>query len=124
MECSLPANCKQLIVDSTKDDMVIVNSPVGLPGRALRNQLVNMVAEGNRLPISCPYHCLRTCNPAEASFCIASALVGAHAGDDKMGLIMAGYNAYRIDKIVPVRQLVDELVAEATAELSREPVAV
>jgi hypothetical protein len=54
----------------------------------------------------------------EALFCIAAALVGAHEGDDKNGLIMAGRNAYRIHEIVPVRQLVDELVAEASAALA------
>lgn len=119
-ECSLPANCKQLIVDSTEDDMVILKSPVGLPGRALRNELVNRVMNGEKIPLNCPYHCLRTCNPAEAAFCIAEALVKAHEGDDKMGLIMAGRNAHRISEVVPVKQLIDELVAEALAELSKD----
>ncbi|MCE5199157.1 MAG: nitronate monooxygenase [Armatimonadota bacterium] len=118
-ECTLPANCKKLIVDATKEDMAIIKSPVGLPGRAIRNELVERVTRGEKLPISCPYHCLRTCDPTEASFCIAAALVGAHDGDDKLGLIMAGHNAYRIHEIVPVRQLIDELVTETLAELSK-----
>lgn len=109
-ECSLPANCKQLIVDAQEEDMVLINSPVGLPGRAVRNELVDRIIRGERMPLSCPYHCLRTCNPAEAPFCIAAALVGAHNGDDRNGLIMAGYNAYRIREVVPVKQLVEELV--------------
>lgn len=116
-ECSLPDNCKKLIVDAGPEDMAIINSPVGLPGRAIRNELVKMMERGERLPISCPYRCLRTCNPAEVPFCIASALVGAHKGDDKLGLIMAGANAYRVREIVPVRQLVDELVDETLAAL-------
>ncbi|MHB9036045.1 MAG: NAD(P)H-dependent flavin oxidoreductase [Armatimonadota bacterium] len=119
-ECSLPDNCKQIILDSTEEDMIIIKSPVGLPGRAVRNELVEKVIRGEKQPISCPYHCLRTCNPAEALFCIAAALVGAHDGDDKNGLIMAGRNAYRINKIVPVRELVDELVAEAVTALSQD----
>jgi nitronate monooxygenase len=117
-ECSLPANCKQLIIDAKEEDMVVIKSPVGLPGRAVRNELVERTLRGEKSPISCPYHCLRTCNPLEALFCIAAALVGAHEGDDKNGLIMAGRNAYRIHEIVPVRQLVDELVAEASAALA------
>jgi nitronate monooxygenase len=121
-ECSLPDNCKQLIVDAGKDDMVIIKSPVGLPGRAVRNELVDRVTRGESLPISCPYHCLRTCDPSEAQFCIAAALVSAHEGDDKNGLIMAGYNAYRIHEIVPVRQLVDQLVAETAAAMDPAPV--
>jgi nitronate monooxygenase len=116
-ECSLPDNCKKIIVDSNREDMIIIKSPVGLPGRAVRNPLVEKVVRGEKQPISCPYHCLRTCNPSEALFCIAAALVGAHNGDDENGLIMAGYNAYRINKIVPVRELVDELVAETLEAL-------
>lgn len=122
-ECSLPDNCKQLIVDSQEEDMVVIKSPVGLPGRAIRNELVERTLRGEKTPISCPYHCLRTCNPSEALFCIAAALVSAHEGDDQNGLIMAGRNAYRIHEIVPVRQLVDELVAEATAALCQDPAA-
>lgn len=118
-ECSLPANCKQIIVDAGEDDMVIINSPVGLPGRAVRNELVERILRGESFPISCPYHCLRTCNPATVPFCIAAALISAHNGDDKNGLIMAGYNAYRIHEIVPVKQLVDQLVKETLTALSQ-----
>lgn len=114
-ECSLAANCKQLIVDAAEEDMAIIKSPVGMPGRAVNNNLVKRVLRGEKMPISCPYHCLKTCNPAEASFCIASALVDAHGGDIENGLIMAGYNGYRIKGIVPVKQLIDELVAETLA---------
>ncbi|MEN6520209.1 MAG: nitronate monooxygenase family protein [Armatimonadota bacterium] len=116
-ECSLPMNCKQLILDATKEDMIIINSPVGMPGRAVKNELIERILNGEKMPISCPYHCLRTCNPAEAPFCIAEALVSAHEGDDKKGLIMAGYNAYRIKEIVPVKQLIDTLVAETLEAL-------
>ena len=122
-ECSLPSNCKQLILDAQQDDMVIFESPVGLPGRAVRNDLVERITRGERLPISCPYHCLRTCNPSEASFCIAAAMVSARNGDDKNGLIMAGYNAYRIREIVPVRKLVDDLVAETLTALRQDSAA-
>jgi nitronate monooxygenase len=116
-ECSLAANCKQLIVDAEQQDMAIIKSPVGMPGRALKNDLVKRIQRGERFPISCPYHCLRTCNPSEASFCIAAALIGAHKGDDKNGLIMAGYNAYRIHEIVPVKKLVDDLIRETQVAL-------
>ncbi len=119
-ECALSMNCKQMIINARKEDMVVLRSPVGLPGRALRNTLVDKVINGEKLPLSCPYHCLRTCNPAEASFCVAAALVGAYNGDNEYGLIMAGYNAYRINEIMPVKQLVDQLVEETITELSRD----
>lgn len=119
-ECSLPSNCKQIVLDARKEDMALISSPVGLPARAVRNDLVRRIERGERIPFSCPYHCLRTCNPGEADYCIASALVCAHQGDDKNGLIMAGYNAYRVNEIVPVRELVDKLVAETLAALSED----
>jgi len=117
-ECTLPDNCKQIILDAKEEDMAIIKSPVGMPGRAVKNDLVKRVFRGERMPISCPYHCLRTCNLSEASFCIAAALIAAHDGDDKNGLIMAGCNAYRVQEIVPVRKLVDELIAETLAALA------
>ena len=119
-ECTLPDSCKQMIVNAKKEDMTIVRSPVGLPGRALKNELVNRVINGEKLPMTCPYHCLKTCNPTKASFCIAEALMKAHQGDERYGLIMAGYNAYRIKEIIPVGQLINQLVTEATAEISKE----
>lgn len=116
-ECSLPDNCKQIILDAKQEDMCLISSPVGLPARAVRNDLVRRIEQGERMPFSCPYHCLRTCNPATAAYCIAAALVGAHQGDDKNGLLMAGYNAYRVNKVVSVRELVDELIAETLAAM-------
>lgn len=121
-ECSLPDNCKKLLLDAKKEDMVIIRSPVGLPGRALRNDLIRRLEKGETIPLSCSYHCLRTCDPSKAAFCIAAALVGAHNGDDKNGLIMAGYNAYRIHEIVPVKNLVNDLVAETVEALSKNTV--
>jgi NAD(P)H-dependent flavin oxidoreductase YrpB (nitropropane dioxygenase family) len=120
-ECSLPPQCKQLILDAKQEDMVIIKSPVGMPGRAIRNELVEKIFRGEKMPISCPYHCLRTCNPSEALFCIAQALLSAHRGDVENGLFMAGFNAYRIHEIVPVRKLVDELVAETLAAMNLCP---
>lgn len=117
-ECSLPANCKQLVLNAGEEDMAIIKSPVGLPGRAVRNDLVRKIERGERTSFACPYRCLRTCNPAEAAFCIASALVSAHQGDDVNGLIMAGYNAHRVREIVPVRRLIDDLLAETQVGLT------
>jgi nitronate monooxygenase len=119
-ECSLPMSCKELIVEAGMEDMVVIRSPVGLPGRAIRNDLIGRIERGEKMPITCPFRCLRTCNPADVPFCIAEALIAAHKGDEKNGLIMAGYNAYRIKEIVPVRQLVDTLVAETLVALRQE----
>ena len=120
-ECSVPANFKKAIIDSKKEDMVVINSHVGLPGRAIKNKFVERVLNGEKFKVDCPYHCLKTCDPDTAPFCIANVLVDAYEGDVENGLIMAGYNAYRIKKILPVKKLINNLVRE-TSEYSRPPV--
>ena len=96
---------------------MIINSPVGLFGRAIKNKLTKALEKGKKFFVDCPYHCLKTCNPDTTPFCIADALVKAQEGDVENGLIMAGYNAYRIKKIVPVGKLIDELISETLTAL-------
>jgi nitronate monooxygenase len=111
-ECSAPVNYKQAIINSKKEDMLIINSPVGLLGRAIKNPFVDKITNNVMPKFNCPYHCLKTCNPETAPYCIAEALVNAHEGDLENGLIMAGYNAYRIHDIVPIKVLTESLINE------------
>ncbi len=71
------------------------------------------------MPIRCPYQCLKTCNPATAPYCVAEALCNASVGDIDNAIVFSGTNVTRIKKIVPVKELIDELVHEAETELSR-----
>ena len=103
---------KQAYVKSSKEDLVIIDSPVGLPGRAIGNRFTEDVALGLKKPFVCPYKCLTTCNPETAPYCIASALVKAMQGDLENGFAFAGANAWRVDKIVTVNELITSLVDE------------
>lgn len=114
-ECEVAPEFKQAYLDSKEDDIVIIHSPVGLPGRAIRNQFLRNLEDGTLDRLKCPYRCLTTCNIAEARYCIAQALVNAYEGDMDRGLVFCGQNAYRVNEIVSVKELIAELRAEIEA---------
>ncbi len=114
-ECEVSPEFKQAYLDSKEDDIVIINSPVGLPGRAIHNQFLRNLEAGTLERLKCPYRCLTTCNIAEARYCIAQALVSAYQGDMDKGLVFCGQNAYRVNEIVSVKRLIAELRAEIEA---------
>jgi nitronate monooxygenase len=111
-ECDADTAFKQAYVDSKKEDMVIIQSPVGLPGRVVRNDFIDAVNNGGKKPFKCPFHCLRTCEPDKSPYCIAIALGNARKGRLKHGFAFAGQNAYRVDKIIPVKELMTLLQTE------------
>ena len=95
--------------DAKEDDVKIIQSPVGMPGRAVFNPFLQKVKEGNTKVEKC-YNCLAKCNPAEIPYCITKALVNAVEGDLDNGLIFCGANVGRINKIVSVHELMQELI--------------
>ncbi len=111
-ECDAALEFKQSYVDSREEDMVIIKSPVGLPGRAIRNRFIDDVADGKKKPFRCPYHCISTCKLEKSPYCIAMALSNAKKGNLKHGFAFAGKNAYRVDKIVSVKELMTSLISE------------
>jgi NAD(P)H-dependent flavin oxidoreductase YrpB (nitropropane dioxygenase family) len=114
-ECEVSREFKQAYLDSKEDDIVIIDSPVGLPGRAIHNQFLRNL-ENDALPrLKCPYQCLTTCNIAKARYCIALALINAYQGDMDKGLVFCGQNAYRVNEIVSVKKLMAELREEIEA---------
>lgn len=116
-ECDADIKFKEAYVKAGQDDIVIIKSPVGMPGRALRNSFVRKVTESGDEIKGC-FRCLKGCNPKVAPYCIFRALVNAVSGRVDDGLIFVGSNAFRIDKIVPVRELMDELVHETELALN------
>jgi len=121
-ECDADAGFKQAYVDSTEADMAIIKSPVGLPGRAIKNAFLDVASAGGKKPGACPYHCIQTCDVKKAPYCITLALANAKQGRLKHGFAFAGKNAYRVNCIVSVKELIAELesqydvaVAAATA---------
>lgn len=111
-ECDAAPAYKQAMVDAKEEDVRIIKSPVGMPGRALETPLIRRVAEQGRIAPSRCLQCLRTCDPAVTPYCITQALIDAALGDWENGLFFCGANVGRIDRITTVRELMDELVDE------------
>lgn len=108
-ECDASNAFKEAYVNAQKEDVQIVDSPVGMPGRALKNKFIENVT-GNEGNIKCLYNCLKPCNPKTTPYCISKALINAMEGNLDEGLIFCGSNVYKIDKIVSVKDLIKELV--------------
>lgn len=110
-ECGVSDEFKQAYIDSKPEDIMIIKSPVGMPGRALRTGFLTDLEAGKKMKIRCGYHCLTACKVKEAKYCIAEALVNAYHGNLAEGLAFCGSNAYRIDKIITVKELFQELLS-------------
>ena len=110
-ECEVAPEFKQAYIDAGKDDITLIKSPVGMPGRAIRNRFVVRTEGGERIKFKCPLLCLKTCKAKDANYCIAEALINAYQGRVDDGIIFAGENAYRCDKISTVPAIFEELLA-------------
>ena len=111
-ECDVSPEFKQAYLDAKEEDIAIIKSPVGLPGRAIYNRFLKDLEIKGKLKISCPYRCLTVCKLDTAKYCIALALLNSYFGDIDNGLIFCGQNAYRVDKITTVKELIQELLSE------------
>jgi nitronate monooxygenase len=111
-ECDASEKFKQAYVNAKKEDIVIIRSPVGLPGRAIKNQFIDEVSRGKKKPFKCPYHCLKTCDFKNTPYCITLALMNAKKGQLTHGFAFAGENAYKADKIISVKELIETLLQE------------
>ncbi len=112
VECDASEAFKKSYLDAKQEDIGIIQSPVGLPGRAIINEFVLSTMAGIKKPFSCPYHCISTCRYKESPYCIALALMNAKIGNFKHGFAFAGQNAYRADSIVSVKEMFDALKNE------------
>ncbi len=111
-ECDVSQQFKQAYLDAGEEDIVIIKSPVGMPGRAIYNSFLKDLEIKGKLKISCPYRCLTVCKVETARYCIALALLNSYFGDVDNGLIFCGQNAHRIDRITTVKDLIQELLSE------------
>ena len=102
---------KEYYLNATPDDIVVIHSPVGLPGRAVRTPFSSLIMEGDVPPTTCDA-CLKAC---KHNFCIIRALMRAQQGDVETGLVFTGEYMPRIDKILSVREIFDGLLSEAAA---------
>lgn len=118
-ECDVSDAYKQAYINCKEDDITVILSPAGMPARVIKNKFVEKIQAGEKMKFKCPYKCLKTCDPYAANYCIAYALVQSSAGNLEEGFAMCGANAWKVDNIVTVKELMDELSSEAEIELYR-----
>ncbi|WP_411679576.1 NAD(P)H-dependent flavin oxidoreductase [Clostridium thailandense] len=116
-ECDAHIDFKKSYINSKKEDIRIIQSPVGLPGRAIENDFIKQVERERIKPNKC-FNCLKKCDPKNTPYCISKALIEAVKGNVNDGLIFSGSSAYRIDKIVTVKELIKELTTDAEKSLT------
>ncbi len=112
-ECDADIRYKNAYLSARPEEVVIIQSPVGMPGRVLRNAFVDRITAGERIDFGCEYQCLSTCDPRKVNYCIARALINASHGDLDHGFAMCGSNVHRVREIVSVKSLVCELTNAA-----------
>ena len=96
-ECDAPMSYKQSYLDAKEEDIIITQSPVGMPGRAIRNSFLEKItaqkAAGEKVKIDHCYQCLEHCDPKNIPYCITKALSNAAEGDLDQALLFCGSNA-------------------------------
>ena len=111
-ECDASEEFKQTYIKANKEDVEIINSPVGMPGRAINNEFIKKVKSGLTQPKSCPFHCIKTCDISKSPYCIMLALYQAFRGNLSNGYAFAGANAWKAQKIESVKEMMNSLKAE------------
>lgn len=111
-ECDVSEKFKQNYIDCKKEDIVLIESPVGLPGRVIVNDFVREIQQGAQKPVKCPWKCLKTCDYKKVQFCISEALFNAAQGDFAHGFSFAGTNAYMAKAIISVKETIQQLKEE------------
>ncbi|HHY92673.1 MAG TPA: nitronate monooxygenase, partial [Firmicutes bacterium] len=111
-ECDAAPEFKEEYLRAKQEDIVIIQSPVGMPGRAVKNTYLERAAAGESTPIRCKYNCLKPCVPSKSPYCIADALIHAQKGELDRGFAFAGANAWRSDRLRSVKDVIAELVAQ------------
>jgi NAD(P)H-dependent flavin oxidoreductase YrpB (nitropropane dioxygenase family) len=110
-ECDASPAYKQAYLNATTSDVRIVQSPVGMPGRAIQNPFLDKVKAG-RQPIQKCFHCLEKCDPATTPYCITKALIHAVQGDLDNGLIFCGADVDRLHEMTTVEELMKRLIGD------------
>jgi NAD(P)H-dependent flavin oxidoreductase YrpB (nitropropane dioxygenase family) len=115
-ECDASEAFKQSYIDAREEDIEIIQSPVGMPGRAVHNSFLEKVKQGLKQPKACPFDCIKTCDVTHSPYCIMLALYNAFKGKMENGYAFAGSNAWRTEKILSVRELIQTLKDEFEAK--------
>lgn len=120
-ECDADIKFKQAYLNATAEDITLIKSPVGLPGKVIDSEFVRKIKNGQTIPFRCRYKCLRTCKPSEAPYCIAEVLAKASDGKMDEAFAFAGSNAALCTEIIPVKALVEKIMQEYFAAVGDTP---
>ena len=114
-ECDADIKFKNAYLQADTNDVEIIQSPVGMPGRALKGEFLDRVKQGLTRPKSCPYNCLHTCDFKVVPYCIMVVLYNAYKGNMDKGYAFAGSNAYLAKRISTVKEVMDDLLSKFAA---------
>lgn len=109
-ECDASEIFKNEYINAEEKEIEIIQSPVGMPGRAIGNQFLEMVKQGLKVPKKCPFKCIKTCDIDKSPYCIVTALFNAYRGNMKRGYAFAGTNAFKATNITTVKEIFTELI--------------
>ena len=111
-ECDASKEFKQAYINAESKDIEIINSPVGMPGRAILSNFITKVRDGKKQPKVCPFKCIKTCDISKSPYCIIVALFNALKGNFENGYAFAGSNAFRATQIITVKETFRSLLKE------------
>ena len=118
-ECDADDRFKQSYIAAREEDITIIKSPVGMPGRALQNDFIEAARQGTKKPFKCVFHCVHTCDQEKTPYCIAQALISAMKGNLERGFAFCGANVARVNSIVSVKELMESLQQEFDQTISK-----
>ena len=111
-ECDASDVFKQTYLNAHEEDIQIIKSPVGMPGRAIFSNFIQKIKEGKKQPKACPVNCIKTCDISKSPYCIITALYNAFRGNMENGYAFAGANAFKATKIMSVKETFRSLLEE------------
>ena len=111
-ECDASDVFKQTYLNAHEEDIQIIRSPVGMPGRAIFSNFIQKIKEGKKQPKVCPFNCIKTCDISKSPYCIITALYNAFRGNMENGYAFAGANAFKATKIMSVKETFRSLLEE------------
>ncbi len=112
IECDASDVFKQTYINAHEEDIEIIKSPVGMPGRAIFSNFIQKIKEGAKQPKVCPFHCIKTCDISKSPYCIITALYNAFKGNMENGYAFAGANAFKATQIMSVKDTFCSLLEE------------
>ena len=107
VECDADEKYKMTYINAKKEDIAIIKSPVGMPGRAIMNSFIKNIMDGERLAPKHCYRCIHTCDPASTPYCITEALIHAAKGEIDQALLFCGAKSYQAEKIETVKEVLE-----------------